>query len=124
MILAALVATGAGFTAWAGGILAQTAGGDTAVDLAPWISGGGAITAVGALAYIARLMANGGLVSRDVATHVEQLKELLDESLDRERKLEKCVEAGAERERSYHSLLVERYEAFSGRRVPRKDEDG
>lgn len=94
-------------------LLAQTAGG-TPADFAPWISGAGSVTAVGGIVYIARLMATGQLVARDPAAENEQLKDMV-------RAVTALTEESAERERSYHSLLVRRYEAQTGRNVPRKD---
>lgn len=95
-----------------GGLLAQTASGG-AGDFAPWITGAGSVTAVGGIVYIARLMATGQLVARDPAAEHEQLKDMV-------RRVVELEEASADRERSFHNLLVRRYEAESGRRVERE----
>lgn len=112
----ALIAAIAGNAAvMAGALLAQTAS-PGAADFAPWISGAGSMTAVAGLVYVARLMATGQLVARDPAAEAEQLKDAL-------REVVRIAEAGGDRERAYHNLLVRRYESQSGRNVPRKDGD-
>jgi hypothetical protein len=113
LALCAVLAGNAAMAAAA--ILAQTSGGGAA-DIAPWVSGAGSMTAVAGIVYIARLMATGQLVARDPAAENEALKDYLRRVLNVE-------EAGRDREVSYHNLLVDRYEAQTGRRIQR-DEGG
>lgn len=105
-----------------GSLLAQTASGGPG-DLAPWISGAGSVTAVGGIVYIARLMATGQLVARDPAAETEALKDLVRDTAELTRRVTAIAEAGADRERTLHDLLVRKYEVISGRRVPREEDD-
>lgn len=91
-----------------GVLLAQSTGTGAAGELGPYVSGGGALGAVGGLIWFGRQMAAGKLVSRDVADEAQQLKRLIEKSAERERRLERLEEAGADRERSYHSMLQAR----------------
>jgi hypothetical protein len=95
-ILAVLVGTGVSSAA---AILAA-AGGTTTTDLAPWVSGGGAATAVAGIVYIAKLMATGKLVARDPALEAAELKQLLDRVLT-------VATASGEREDAYRQLLLD-----------------
>ncbi len=71
-------ATGVASSAW-GFVLAQADGGS---DIAPYISGGGSITAVGALVYFAKKVFNGELVPRNVSDQ-EALHRRAVEALER-----------------------------------------
>jgi hypothetical protein len=119
-MLASLIVSACGFAGMiAGSILAQTAPGS---DFGPWVSGGSASIAVGALVYMARALTTGRLVARDTQAETEHLKELVRETAELARKVTSVAEAGADRERTLHNLLVERWEQRSGRHVPREDE--
>lgn len=84
------------------GLLAQASG--SADNLAPWASGGGAAASVGAIIYIARLMAIGRLVARDTAVAEATLTQLTKEVTE-------IAKAALEQQASYHQLLVDRLTA-------------
>lgn len=54
----------------------------TNIDFGPWVQGGSATLAVGALAYIAKLFAQGKLVARDSAEAEKKLAETNAELVD------------------------------------------
>jgi hypothetical protein len=97
----ALVALGAA----AGGLIATTAGTILAAagspEIAPWAQVGGTATAVGALAYVAKLLADGKLVAHPVA--------------EREKKLVELVEAGVAREKAHETTLAAMHAAATAR---------
>jgi len=70
---------------------AVTAAADTSADLGPWVQGGSAVLAVGALGYIARMLADGRLVARDTAAEIALLKTMLDDSRRREDRLHELL---------------------------------
>lgn len=78
-------------------IAAQATGGGG--DLAPYVSGGGAAAAVAGIVYLGRLMANGKLVSRDVAAEIELLKAMNST-------LSELVAQGRRREDDHRRLLL------------------
>lgn len=94
------VLAGAALSTLSNLLAAATTG--TPADFAPWISGGGAVTAVGGIVYIARLMATGQLVARDPAKEAAELKTLLDQVLE-------VTRTGADREAAYRQLLLDGY---------------
>lgn len=77
-------------------VLGQVAEG---AALGPWAQVGGIATAVGALAYVAKLLADGRLVALPIA-------EMQKASEVRERRLEELVQEGAERETSFRLMLI------------------
>jgi hypothetical protein len=95
-MLASLIVSACGFAGMiAGSILAQTAPGS---DFGPWVSGGSASIAVGALVYMARMLITGRLVSRDTAAEMSKLAELVE-------RVTAALEQSAERERSLYRLV-------------------
>lgn len=72
-------------------------------DLGPWVQGGSATIAVGTLAYIAKLFAQGSLVARDSA---EAEKKLADNSIA----LVDALKDSHLREDRLYDLLMERRE--------------
>lgn len=104
----ALLSVAIGMGTAAGSFIAQASGG-AADNLAPWATGGGAAAAVGGIVYIARLMATGRLVARDTAVAEASLTKLAADLVE-------LVKASAARETDYRRLLIERFEAGSGRR--------
>lgn len=91
--LALLAATG-GLVASAAGTIVAAAG---APEIAPWAQVGGTATAVGALAYVAKLLADGRLVAQPVA-------ELLRQSMEREKDSERRNDT---RERRLEDLIAD-----------------
>lgn len=81
-----------------GGIVAQAA--DTGASIAPWAQAGGTATAVAALGYVAKLLADGRLVAQPVA-------ELLTAASKREDRLVELLEEASEREHSFRLLLLQ-----------------
>lgn len=69
-------------TGLAVGTLTAFAAEITNVDFGPWVQGGSATLAVGALAYIAKLFAQGKLVARDSAEAEKKLAETNAELVD------------------------------------------
>lgn len=96
-VLAALGTAAFGLVATVGGIVAQAA--DTGASLGPWAQAGGIATAVGALGYVAKLLADGRLVAQPVA-------ELLTAASKREDRLVELLEESGEREASFRLLLM------------------
>jgi hypothetical protein len=94
----------------AGHLIAQAAPGPTGTDIATWIQGGGAATAVGVLGYIARLMATGRLVARDPAEQTAVMRDLIEKYSDTFEKLAELTDQSHKREDSFHRLLVRRLE--------------
>lgn len=108
-----MIATGGlalALTAASGGNLAlllaaADAAGPGGSALAPWLQGGGSAAAVAGLVYVARMIVKGDLVPRAVADrenetagairvqaeHATKLKELLGESLAREKTMDKIA---------------------------------
>lgn len=80
-------------------VLAQAAGSPTTSEVTSWVSAGGTTMVVGALVYIARLLASGHLV----AYPVEQLQERSDE---REKELLEMAKRAHDRERVLERILV------------------
>lgn len=80
-----------------GSVFAQSAT-DATQPWVPIISGSGAATAVAAIVYIARLMANGRLVARDPDAVEKQLLQI-------NASLAKLVETGQKREEDYLGFL-------------------
>lgn len=68
--VAALSIAGAGNL----GLIATAAAAEPTSTLAPWIQGGGSAAAVGGLVYMARLIANGRLVPREVKDTEDDLR--------------------------------------------------
>lgn len=108
-VLAALGLAVAGFVTTTAGAVVAAAG---APEIAPWAQVGGTATAVGALAYVAKLLADGRLVAQPVAELLrradERDREQERRNLDRERRLEDLtadVRADAE---ALRSLLLRR----------------
>lgn len=97
-----MVAAGVGFagffTSVVGSIVAAT--GDPSA-IVPWAQVGGSIGALGALSYIAKLMADGRLVARDPARVEAQLVELV-------RQQETQIIDGKKREDWLQHLIEER----------------
>lgn len=83
------------------GVAAQTVGFVFAAgtEIAPWAQVGGTATAVGALAYVAKLLADGKLVAQPVA-------DLQRASEKREERLEELVQASHDREEALRAFLV------------------
>lgn len=111
----ALVVTTMGLAVSTAGAIAAAAG---APEVAPWASAGGIATAVGALAYVAKLFADGRVVSFPVADLLrrfeERERELERNCNDRERKLTDLthsVQADAEALRSMLLLRANNPEA-------------
>lgn len=81
-------------------------------DLGPWAQVGGTATAVGALAYVAKLLADGKLVSqpisdllRDAKAREDRLEHLID---DTRLHLNKVAEESKEREDAFRAFLIQR----------------
>lgn len=70
-------------------------------EITPWAQVGGTATAVGALAYMAKMMVDGKLVSLPVA-------ELIKSNEKREEHLNELVDASNQREDSLRALLMGR----------------
>jgi hypothetical protein len=70
-------------------------------DFGPWAQVGGTATAVGALAYVAKLLADGKLVAQPVA-------EIVKHGEERERRLEELLQDSKEREDALRLMLVQR----------------
>lgn len=87
----------AGLVAAGYGLLAQAAGSDPA----GWVQVGGIGTAVGALAYVAKLLADGRLVAQPIAS-------VLEASDAREQRLASLIEMSMERESAFRSMLIQR----------------
>lgn len=82
-------------------LLAQAGGSPSSAEVTSWVSAGGTTIVVGALAYIARLLASGHLV----AYPVEKLQE---DAGKREKDLEEALKRAHEREKSYERILLGR----------------
>jgi hypothetical protein len=70
-------------------------------DLGPWVSGGSATAAVGGLVYIAKRLASGELVARNVA-EIEKRAE------ERERQMLELMADGRQREDAFRAFLAGR----------------
>ena len=81
-------------------VLAQV---DDPSNLAPWVSGGGAAAAIGALVYMAKLISDGKLVAVNTADREQKLFELIKDANERE---DECIE---QRE-VYRSFLIGRHQ--------------
>lgn len=93
----ALVIAAAGTLASLGAsLLAVTGSG----DVSPWVQVGGTATAVGALAYVAKLLADGRLVAQPIA-------ELISAAQRRERDLTQLVERSHDREDDLRAILIQ-----------------
>ena len=77
-------------------VVAQVSG--AGGDLGPWVQGGSAVLAVGALAYIARLLAGGKLVAVDTAARDAELLKIIERGERREAESERRAKAAMERE--------------------------
>ncbi len=95
-VIAALSAAILGLAGTVAGTLAQ-AGGSS--DFGPWAQVGGIATAVGALSYVAKLLADGKLVAQPIA-------ELAKAAEARDNRLAQLVEASHQREDSLRQLLM------------------
>ena len=95
---------GSVFTIAAASVLAavQAVGQATNGDLGPWVQGGSAVVAVSALAYIAKLFAQGKLVSRDSAEAEKKLAET-------NAALVQIVKDGSQREDRLFNLLTSEF---------------
>lgn len=94
----ALVTAGVGLVASASaGIWAAV--GDGGGNISPWVQVGGTSVAVSALAYVAKLLADGRLVAQPIA-------ELLTAADRRERDVAKLAERSLEREDRLLDLLM------------------
>jgi hypothetical protein len=100
-VTAAVVALGTSLVGFASALGGAVLGAATTTDIGPWAQVGGTATAVGALAYVAKLLADGKLVAQPVA-------ELLRQAGEREKRLEELVEDGKGREDSLRIMLVQR----------------
>lgn len=78
-------------------LLGQTPSGGS--DFGPWAQAGGTATAVGALAYVAKLLADGRLVAQPIS-------ELAASAREREEALRKLVESSHDREETLRLLLI------------------
>lgn len=94
-VIAALGTAIAGLTASIVGAVAET----PASDFGPWAQVGGTATAVAALAYVAKLLADGRLVAQPTA-------ELLKASADREDRLVALEKRSEDREATLRTLLL------------------
>lgn len=72
-MIAHVVAIALGMLGSSATLLAQTAGGGS--DFGPWAQAGGTATAVGALAYVAKLLADGRLVAQPIAELAQSSRE-------------------------------------------------
>ena len=112
-MLASLTVSACGFAGMiAGSILAQTTAPGS--DLGPWVAGSSASICAAALAYAFRALLTGRMVSRDVQAEIDQLKSLAQQLATLVDKVSAIAEASAERERSYHRLLLNRLESKRG----------
>lgn len=94
--VALTLATIGAVTSLAASVLAVT--GDTSVS--PWVQVGGTATAVGALAYVAKLLADGRLVAQPIA-------ELIKAADRREETLKDLVHNSHNRETDLRTLLIQ-----------------
>lgn len=85
-------------------LIAQTTGGSS--DFGPWAQAGGTATAVGALAYVAKLLADGRLVAQPIAELAQSAKARDDRWAERDRQWERMVEAANDREETLRLLLI------------------
>ncbi len=80
-------------------------------DIAPWAQVGGTATAVGALAYIAKMLADGRLVAQPVADLIRRADErdrTLERKTDaREQVLHEALTQSREREDTLRALLLQ-----------------
>ena len=98
------------------GLVATTAGwafaATTTTDIGPWAQVGGTATAVGALAYVAKLLADGKLVARPVAElerkAAEREQKIEEMHRDATQRLEQLLVDSKEREDSLRLMLVQR----------------
>lgn len=97
-VLGALGAAIFGLVATTAGVIADVAGSS---DFGPWAQVGGIATAVGALSYVAKLLADGKLVAQPISDLVRQAGERQD-------RLERLVEQSHDREDSLRLLLLQR----------------
>lgn len=109
----ALVTALVGVVSMSAPVVAQTGS-----ELGPWVSGGGAAAAVGALVYMAKLLADGKLVAINTAERerydqdaLKQMGELVKKGMSREDVLAELVEDCKEREDVFRSFLVGRGKA-------------
>jgi hypothetical protein len=111
-VLGAVIGLGtaaAGIVAgYVGSVMAAAGSG----DLGPWAQVGGTATAVGALAYVAKLLADGKLVSqpigellRDAKVREDRLEHLIE---DTRTHLNKVAEESKEREDAFRAFLIQR----------------
>lgn len=102
------------FTASIGNVLGQTSPTTDPSTIAPWVSAGGSVTAVGGIVYIARLLATGRLVARDPAEVEKRLQTLVDE-------VSAVAEEGHQREVDYLEFLKARVSEYLGQPKPNHD---
>ena len=77
-------------------VLAQTT--PSGSETGAWVTGGSAVIAVGALAFIARQFAAGRLIARDTAEHIKNLEEINAKMLVLIEDLKAVVERSERRE--------------------------
>lgn len=111
-IVAALASIGLGVVAALYGLVAQVDGGGS--DLAPFVSGGGAMAAVGGLVYVARLMASGRLVAIDTRSQNESMKAMAEGYRAELAESRRREDRALQREADYRDALLR------ARRAPRK----
>lgn len=85
-------------------LFAQTPGGGG--DFGPWAQAGGTATAVGALAYVAKLLADGRLVAHPIAELAQASKDRDARYADLVVKHKELVQDSHEREQDLRFLLL------------------
>lgn len=99
-VLAALATATVGLVASVGGTVMAAA---SSSDFGPWAQVGGTATAVGALAYVAKLLADGRLVAQPIS-------ELVKAATVRQDRLEALIEDAQQREDALRLMLMQRGE--------------
>ena len=97
-VLAALGAAVFGMVITLGAAIADVAAN---TDFGPWAQVGGTATSVAALAYVAKLLADGRLVAQPIS-------DLIRAAGEREKRLEAVVDRCQDREDSLRLLLINR----------------
>lgn len=104
------------FAAVAAGVIGAVGAGVSAVlaagtEIAPWAQVGGTATAVGALAYVAKMLADGRLVAQPVADLIRKADErearYERKADERERALQALLEEARDREDALRALLMQ-----------------
>ncbi len=96
--IAALVVTASAVVASGASLLAQIAGGSTAADYGPIVSGSALVTAVAGTGFVVRAMLSGRLV-------VKPISDLLDDSQRREAALAVLEQARADERDELRELV-------------------